>query len=153
MKLTEKDKKEVLKFLGKHKLMSLGTYYREPWAASLYYLFDDEFNFYLVSGTKTIHAQNILKNPKVSITIADSKQDPKGKKIGFQARGIAKAINSAEELKQIIIAWNKRGFVPVTYKLFMKAWKSKFYKVRLNKLQMFDENQTEEKEVRIWKLS
>jgi len=69
--------------------------------------FYDEFNFYFVSGTKTIHAQNILKNPKVSITIADSKQDPKGKKVGFQARGIAKAVNSAEELKQMIIAWNK----------------------------------------------
>src|SRR3989339_1438347 len=152
MKLTEKDKKEIVTFLGKHKLMSLGTYYKEPWAAPVYYLFDDDLNFYFVSGTKTIHAQNILKNPKVSITIADSKQDPRGKKVGFQARGIAKAVNSAEELKQIIIAWNKRGFVPVTYKLFMKAWKSRFYKIKLTDIKIFDENKSKAEEDRMWKL-
>ncbi|KKP48319.1 MAG: Pyridoxamine 5'-phosphate oxidase-related FMN-binding protein [Candidatus Woesebacteria bacterium GW2011_GWA1_33_30] len=152
MKLTEKDKKEILTFLGKHKLMSLGTYYKEPWAAPVYYLFDDDLNFYFVSGTKTIHAQNILKNPKVSITIADSKQNPNGKKVGFQARGNATKVTSVSEIKDIIIVWNKRGFVPVTYKIFKKVWKSRFYKVKLNRLQIFDENQTGVKEVRNWKI-
>ena len=152
MKLTEKDKKEVLKFLSKHKLMSLGTYYKLPWSACVYYLFDEDFNLYFVSGIKTIHSQNISKNGKVSLTIVDSRQDPKGKKVGLQARGIAKAINSAEELKQIIIAWNKRGFVPVTYKLFMKAWKSRFYKIKLTDIKMFDQNKPKEEEDRMWKI-
>jgi len=152
MKLTERDKKEALKFLGKHKLMSLGTYYKLPWSACVYYLFDEDFNLYFVSGIKKIHSLNISKNPKVSLTIADSTQNPKGKKIGFQARGIAKAVNSAEELKQIIIAWNKRGFVPVTYKLFMKAWKSRFYKIKLTDIKIFDENKSKEEEDRMWKL-
>jgi len=152
MKLSEKDKKEVLNFLSKHKLMSMGTYYKEPWAASLYYVFDDNFNFFFVSNPKTKHCQNLVKNSRVSITVADSNQDPKGNKLGFQASGIAKKVTSVSELKDIIKSWNKRGFVPVTYKIFKKAWKSRFYKIKLDKIQMFDENQTEDKEIRTWKL-
>lgn len=152
MRLTEGNKKEVLDFLSKHKLMSLGTYYKLPWAACVYYLFDDNFNLYFVSNPKTKHCVNISKNPKVSITVADSNQDPKGKKVGFQASGVVKKVTSVDELKEIIISWNKRGFVPVTYKIFKKAWKSRFYKIKLNRLQLFDENQSEENEVRNWKL-
>jgi uncharacterized protein YhbP (UPF0306 family) len=152
MKLIEKDKKEVLDFLGKHKLMSLGTYYKLPWSACVYYLFDDNFNLYFVSNPKTKHCQNISHNSKVSITVADSNQDPKGNKLGFQASGITKKVTSVSEVKEIIKAWNKRGFVPVTYKIFKKAWKSRFYKIKLTDIQMFDENQIEENEVRIWKL-
>src|SRR3989344_1953605 len=152
MKLEKNDKKEIFDYLAKYKLMSLGTYFKLPWAASVYYLFDDDFNLYFVSNPKTKHCQNIAKNPKVSVTIADSTQNPKGKKIGFQARGIAKAVSSVKELKDIIKAWNKRGFVPVTYRLFTKAWKSKFYKIKLTDIQMFDENQPERMEVRNWKI-
>ncbi len=152
MKLNNKDKKEILEYLGKHKLMSVGTYYRLPWAANVYYLYDDNFNFYFVSGPNRLHCQNIVKNPKVSITIANSQQDPKGKKVGFQARGFAKKVSSVSELKEIIKSWNKRGFVPVTYSVFKKAWKSRFYKIKVTDLQMFDENQSKELETRNWKV-
>lgn len=152
MNLSEKDKKEVLDFLSKHKLMSVGTYYKLPWAASVYYLFDDNFNLYFVSNPKTKHCKNILKNPKVSITVSDSNQDPKGNKLGFQASGITKKVTSVSELKDIINSWNKRGFVPVTYNIFKKAWKSRFYKIKLSDIQLFDENQSEENEIRNWKL-
>ena len=152
MKLIEKDKKEILKFLGKHKLMSLSTYYKLPWSACVYYLFDDNFNLYFVSNPKTKHCVNISKNSKVSVVIVNSEQDPEGKKKGFQARGNASKVTSVSEIKDIIIVWNKRGFVPVTYKIFKKVWKSRFYKVKLNRLQIFDENQTGVKEVRNWKI-
>jgi uncharacterized protein YhbP (UPF0306 family) len=152
MKLTEKDKKEVLDFLSKHKLMSIGTYYKLPWSACVYYLFDDNFNLYFVSNPKTKHCVNISKNSKVSIVIVNSEQDPEGKKKGFQARGIASKVTSAFEVKEIIKAWNKRGFVKVTYREFKKAWKSRFYKIKLTDIQLFDENQPEENEVRIWKI-
>ncbi len=150
--MVEKDKNEILNFLAKYKLVSVGTYNKLPWAANVYYLFDDEFNLYFVSNPKTKHCLNIDKNPKVSVTIADSRQNPNGKKIGFQGRGIATKVNSVKELKEIIKAWNKRGFVHLTYKLFTKAWKSKFYKIKLTDIQMFDENQPEEQEVRSWKI-
>jgi len=150
--MNNKDKKEITNFLSKNKLMSVGTYHRKPWAACVYYLFDDELNLFFVSDPKTKHCLNIRKNPKVSITIADTSQDPKGNKTGFQASGQAKIVTSVRELKEIIKAWNKRGFVPVTYETFKKAWKSKFYKINLDRMQLFDQNQPEETEVREWKL-
>lgn len=152
MKLTEKDRKEIFGFLKKHKLMSLGTYNKQPWSAWVYFLFDDDLNFYFVSNPKTQHCVNISENPKISLAVADSNQDSRENKIGFQASGIAKVVNSASELRKIILAWNKRGFVPITYKVFKKVWRSRFYKIKLNRIQIFDENQPEEFEKRTWEL-
>ena len=152
MKLTGDHKKELFNFLTNHKLMCIGTYYKLPWSACVYYLFDDNFNLYFVSNPKTKHCVNISKNSKVSIVIVNSEQDPEGKKKGFQARGSASKVTSVGEIKEIIKAWNKRGFVKVTYNEFKKAWKSRFYKIKLTDIQLFDQNQPEEKEVRIWKI-
>ena len=154
MKLTSKHKKEVLNYLKNYKLMSLGTYYKEPWAASVYYLFDEEFNFYFLGSPNTIHCKNIAKNPKVSITIADSRQKASDKKVGFQARGLATKINSITEEKEVIIAWNKRHLdvPPLTFKTFSKVWKSKLHKIKLTDIKMFDENMSEKDEERMWKV-
>ena len=150
--MTEKDKRELLNYLSKHKLMSLGTNYKIPWAASVYYLCSDDFNFYFVSDPQTRHCKNIAKTPKVSITVADSRQKSSDKKIGFQAWGEAKRITNLKEIPPLVKAWNKRGFVPMTLKLITKVWKSRFYKIRLKEVQIFDENQTGDKEVRTWKI-
>jgi uncharacterized protein YhbP (UPF0306 family) len=152
MELSGKDKKEILNFLSKHKLMSLGTYHKTPWSAWVYYLFDDDLNIYFVTNPKTKHGQNIAKNPKVSIAITDTSQDPKGNKVGFQAKGVVGRLNNLKEIPSLVKAWNKRGFVPMTVKLITKAWKSRFYKINLQEVQLFDENQPEEKEVRNWKI-
>lgn len=152
MKLKEIEKKEILEFLGKHKLMSLGTYYNLPWSACVYYLFDDNLNLYFVSNPKTKHCLNISKNSKVSVVIVNSEQDPEGKKKGFQARGNASKVTSVKVLKDIIVAWNKRGFVKLTYHEFKKSWKSRFYRVELSEVQLFDQSMGEEKEVRYWKI-
>lgn len=148
--MDNKVKKEILKFLSQNKLMSVGTYYKKPWAASVFYLFDDDFSMWFVSNPKTIHCRNIHKNPLVSIVIANSGQNPKGDKIGLQARGKVKKVTSVAELKEIIKAWNKRGFVPITYSAFKKAWKSRFYKIKLTEIKIFDENNSEKE--RMWKL-
>ncbi len=154
MKLDDNSKKEILEFLKKHKLMSLGTYNKLPWAASVFYLFDDNFNFYFLGSPDTIHCKNIEVNPKVSITVADSHQKASDKKIGFQARGIAKKISSLKEVKEVLIAWNKRHLdVPeLTFKVFSKVWKSKLHKIKLTDIKLFDERQTDEKEDRMWKV-
>jgi len=146
------EKREILDFLESRKLMSVGTYYKLPWAAPVYFLFDDDFNLFFVSNPKTKHCKNIEKNPKVSITIANSEQDPEGKKKGFQARGLAKKVTSVSEVKEIIKIWNKRGFVKVGYAEFKKFWKSRFYKIKLTDIQMFDQNLGEENEERFWKI-
>ena len=150
-----KDKKEILDYLAKYKLMSLGTWGETPWAASVYFLFNDDLNFYFLSSPETRHCKNIALNPKVSITVADSAQKASAKKIGFQAWGVASKVSGVIELKDIIKAWNKRHLdtPPLNYKTVSKIWKSKFYKIELSEVQLFDENQMEDKEVRNWKLN
>ena len=152
MILSNNDKTEILKFLDGRKLMVVSTYNRLPWSASVYFLYDDSLNLYFVSNPKTKHCQNIAKNPKVSVVIVNTEQDPNGNKVGLQARGTAKKVTSVGEIKEIIKSWNKRGFVPVTYSVFKKAWKSRFYKIKLTDLQIFDESLGEKKEVRCWKI-
>lgn len=152
MKIKEEEKKEVLKFLESRKLMIVGTYNKLPWSASVYYLFDDNFNLYFVSSPKTKHCVNISKNPKVSVVIVNTEQNPEGKKKGFQGRGMAKKVTSVAEIKKIILAWNKRGFVKVTYSEFKKAWKSRFYRIKLTDIQMFDQSLGEKNECRYWNI-
>ncbi|WP_289460537.1 pyridoxamine 5'-phosphate oxidase family protein, partial [Klebsiella pneumoniae] len=79
----------------------------------------DNFIFYFVSDPKTRHCRNISVNPKVSITVSDSRQKSTDVKIGFQGWGVANRITSIKEVKDVIKAWNKSGFVPVTYKIMM----------------------------------
>lgn len=150
--MNTKEKKEILDFLKKHKLMSVGTYNKLPWAASVFYLFDEDFNLYFVSNPKTLHCKNIEKNSKVSITIADSSQKPDSKKCGLQARGNATKVSLVKELNEIIKSWNKHGFAPLTYKVLTTAWKSRFYKIKLTDIKLFDEHQSEENENRMWKI-
>jgi uncharacterized protein YhbP (UPF0306 family) len=154
MKISKKEKNEIFEFLAKHKLMSLGTYYKLPWAASVYFLFDEEFNFYFLGSPTTLHCRNIAKNPKVSITVADSHQKASDKKKGFQARGVAKKITSILEVKNVLKAWNKRHLdtPPLNFKTFSKVWKSRLHKIELTDMQIFDENQPEESEIRNWKI-
>src|SRR3989344_5411032 len=138
MDLTKLEKSEISDYLGKYKLMSVGTYYKLPWAASVYYIINEDLDLYFVSDPATTHCQNIAKNPKVSVTVADSSQKPTDQKKGFQARGLATRVTSVKELKEVIKVWNKRGFVAITYKLITKVWKSRFYKIKLTDIQMFD---------------
>ncbi len=148
------EKQEILEFLKNHKLMSVGTYNKFPWAANVFYLFDEDFNLYFVSNPKTLHCMNIAKNPKVSVTVADSHQTGSSKKVGFQARGLATRVTGAKEVQGIIKAWNKRKFdnTTLTYKVFMKVWNSRFYKIKLTDIKLFDEHQAEENEDRMWKI-
>lgn len=148
--MTKKETQEMTNFLKGRKLMSLGTYNRFPWAACVYFVYDNDLNFYFVSDPKTKHCKNIEVNPRVSVTVVNSEQDPEGKKVGFQASGVAKLLKNEDELKKAIKGWNKRGFEPVTYKEFKEEWVSKFYKIKLNRLQMFDQRLGEEGEVRYW---
>ena len=64
MKLEKNDKKEIFDYLAKYKLMSLGTYFKLPWAASVYYLFDENVSFYFGSNPETRHCKSDGIKPK-----------------------------------------------------------------------------------------
>ena len=141
-------------YLKSHKLMSLATYNRLPWSAILYFVFDTDLNFYFLGSPSAIHNKNILKNPKVSVTVADSHQKVSDKKVGFQARGVAKEVGIEKDIKKVLLNWNKRhtDAPPLTFDILSKKWKSKLYKIKLTDIKMYNENLSDDQEERVWKL-
>ena len=61
---------EVRAFLGEHNTLSLATSKSDqPWAASLFFVSDDDLNLYFVSDGGTRHAQELSDNPRVAATV------------------------------------------------------------------------------------
>ncbi len=143
----------LLKYLKTQKLMSLATRGKDMWSASVYYLFDENFNLYFLSPPNSIHCRNISKNSQVSLSIADSGQKVSDNKIGFQMRGKAEKMRKVDTIKNIISMWNNnhKDAPPISFTSFMKAAKSRFYKITPLYIKLFSEINGKEKE-RSWSL-
>lgn len=65
---------KVHEFLRQHPMGVLSTVSSEgqPWGAAIYYVADDEFNFYFVTKAGTIKYHNLAGNPAAALTVADS---------------------------------------------------------------------------------
>jgi uncharacterized protein YhbP (UPF0306 family) len=68
-------KEMVLAFLKEHKLMTVASFDNFPWIATVYYTFDKDLNIFFLSDPSTLHAKQIIQNPKVAAAISDSHQD------------------------------------------------------------------------------
>jgi general stress protein 26 len=64
---------KVHAFLRHHPMGVLSTVSAEgkPWGAAIYYVSDEDFNFYFVTRVETFKYQNLDKNPFAALTIAD----------------------------------------------------------------------------------
>lgn len=64
---------KVHEFLKSHPMGVLSTASPdgEPWGAAIYYVADEDFNFYFVTKAGTDKYRNLKTNPKVSLTVAD----------------------------------------------------------------------------------
>lgn len=75
-----------------------------PWAAPVWYVFDDNFDIYWWSPLETQHSKNISNNPDIYITIFDSTL-PEGDGVGLYLRAQASEI-SDDELDAAIERYN-----------------------------------------------
>ena len=56
--------------------MSLATCEENmPWAASVFFVADDSFNLYFISGESSRHSQDVITNPNVAATINKDHSD------------------------------------------------------------------------------
>ena len=63
-------KEFIRKWLKEHKCCVLATSYKDkPWAATVNYTADDNFNIYISSRPDSLKFQNLLKNPIVCLVI------------------------------------------------------------------------------------
>lgn len=128
----------VLKFLAENKLMAVATYGDFPWIATVYYTFDKNLNLYFLSNPATLHAQQILKNPKVAVSIANSSQDINKPKRGLQLSGIAQQISGLEKIKYALDLW-KTNLKVVNPKLTYKAVTGRMFKITPKRIKLFDQ--------------
>lgn len=65
---------KVHTFLRHHPMGILSTVTDDgnPWGSAIYYVADENFNFYFVTRVGTFKYHNLDKNPVASLTIADS---------------------------------------------------------------------------------
>jgi general stress protein 26 len=65
---------KVHDFLKHHPMGVLSTADSEgkPWGAAIYYVADEDFNFYFVTRVETFKYHNLDKNPVAALTIADA---------------------------------------------------------------------------------
>lgn len=136
-------KKDVLDFLKQHRLMSLATFGKHPWIASVYYSFDSDLNLYFISVPSTIHAQKMKKNREVAAAISDSQQKPSDIKRGLQIYGKVEPISGINKINYALRLW--KDFLNVqrpdiTFENMKKGlYKGKMYKLIPKKIKLFDQ--------------
>jgi len=93
-KISQQQKiKKVVEYLGRNRLMTLGTAERnKPWLATLFYAYDKKLNLYFYSREDTRHCQYLKKNPSVSVAINHDWRNPDGTIKGLQIAGRARKI-------------------------------------------------------------
>jgi uncharacterized protein YhbP (UPF0306 family) len=107
--MTQKAKKIIVS----NKYLTLATADAQgiPWAAPLFYAYDDEYNFYFLSAKDSLHAEHIEVNHRVALAIFDSTV-PLGEGDGVQIEGHAEMAGFSE-LPRIIHLYYKQRFVDI----------------------------------------
>ncbi|MDE1868707.1 MAG: pyridoxamine 5'-phosphate oxidase family protein [Candidatus Micrarchaeota archaeon] len=77
---------------NKYMVLSTCDSSAKPWAATVFYAHDRDYNFYFISAIDTLHAKNIIENPNVAFVIFDS-HTPIGRYDAVQASGVVEQLN------------------------------------------------------------
>jgi len=134
---------DILDFLRLHKLMTLATFGKHPWIASVFYSFDKDLNLYFISTPTTIHGRQMEKNNQVAAAIADSHQKPSDVKRGLQIYGTVERISGINKINYAIRLWKdflniKRP--DISFENMKKGlYSGRMYKLTPKKIKLFDQ--------------
>jgi nitroimidazol reductase NimA-like FMN-containing flavoprotein (pyridoxamine 5'-phosphate oxidase superfamily) len=107
------------------------------WSSPVHYAVSDKYEFYFISQMKSIHAQNIIKNPQVSFAIFDSHQEV-GKGTGVQASGKAKMLVEGDMVEALV--WYKPGYLNNKIGAFLGSSPYRFFKIIPEHIYIADPN-------------
>lgn len=98
----------IEEYLQKAKLMQVATAFdNQPWACSVYFASDEEFNLYWISFPSTRHSYEIEKNNKVAGTIV-LPHNPGEDVRGIQFQGIANKLVNPLEMESAMKYYGER---------------------------------------------
>jgi hypothetical protein len=94
---------EIRRMLELHSTLTLATVQGGvPWAASLFYVSDEQFNLYFVSDGRTRHVQDMIASPAVALAInadVDNWNDVRG----LQVEGEAGRVDGTERTRALAL--------------------------------------------------
>ncbi len=100
----------------------------KPWASTVNYVTDSNYNFYFISSKNSLHIRNILENPNVAFAIYDSRA--RGDDIdGVQAEARAQIVIGSGLLPAIKLISKYQGKKPGTFREFLGLAKKRVIKV------------------------
>lgn len=77
---------------NKYLVLATSDRMSKPWAATVFYAPDADYNFYFISAIDTLHVKNIAENPNVAFVIYDS-STPIGRYDAVQASGVVEQLD------------------------------------------------------------
>ena len=91
---------QIKQLVAKASVMQLATTVDDkPWICNLYFVTDDELNFYWLSYQSRRHSQDIVKNPQAAINVAIKLDQPV---IGLQAEGVVSQVDDPAIVKSVM---------------------------------------------------
>lgn len=95
--------KYILEYLSKNRRLTLATSEGNvPWAATIMFAYDSDFNIYFISVPDSRKTKNLKTNPRVSVAI--NEYAPRaGYTIGLQIEGKAIMLNKEKDKRELEI--------------------------------------------------
>lgn len=109
-----------------------------PWVVNVFFVVDEELNFFWLSLPSRRHSQDIAANPRAAATLAVKQDLPV---IGVYAEGAVEVAKDQTEVKKIAEAYSQKynaakGF----YERFVSGTNQHWvYKLRPDTIKLFDE--------------
>jgi uncharacterized protein YhbP (UPF0306 family) len=139
MQMMASIKKLIQDYLKKARAMQISTSVNnKPWCATVYYVYDKNWNLYWISKPSTRHSKEIGKNAKVAGAIVYD-QVPSRTVRGLQFEGVAELLSGVEEevASKVYIKQMSRE---KTLLDDIRSGKNphKFYRIKPSKFVLFD---------------
>lgn len=139
-----KDLKSIVqKFLKEGQVLTIATSSgKQPWIANAFYVSDDRFNLYFLSGKSTRHSKEAKANSKVAVAIYDHGSKP-GDVKGIQIEGALSTAPPSVVLKIFPQYLKKfpetKAFLSNPKLLLKKSFEIKLYKIAPTRIFYLDE--------------
>ena len=111
--MTQSNAEKARQIIKANQYMTLATVGEDgvPWAAPVYYAFDERFNFFFVSAMDSRHVHDLSKTRTVAAAIFDSRVAA-GEGDGVQLQGRARAVVAAELVHALRVYFTRRFLDP-----------------------------------------
>lgn len=123
-------KAQIFEYIAKNKIATIAVSFRNrPWAATVFFAYDQNLALYFMSDIQTRKAKNILQNPKVAVAINED-WGGKGVVRGLQIEGKARMVAKKETEEAYFLFARRHPWV----KSFIHSEKDLHSEVQTNRL-------------------